>query len=119
MPLTPETAPPETFLAVFADLIDPFLLEADDASTLWELIPNLPDDANAIASSLKAWCQQRPEIFEALKDDLGSRGPNEEVPAAKSEDYKTLLKNKLRESFPETTQKPEPEPPKNQSGSSK
>ncbi len=104
MSLTPETAPPETLLAVFADLIDPFLLEPDDVSALWELIPNLPDNVDAIASALITWCQQRPEIFEALEDDLSSRGPNESTPAPKPEDYKTLIKNKMRENFPESTQ---------------
>jgi len=104
MSLTPETAPPETLLAVFTDLIDPFLLESEDVSALWELIPNLPDDVNAIASALIAWCQQRPELFEALRDDLSSRGPNESTPSPKPEDYKTLLKNKMRENFPETPQ---------------
>jgi hypothetical protein len=61
---------------------------------------------NAIAQELINWCQQRPEILVTLEDELGSRGVAESIPAAKPEDYKTLLKNKIRESFPETEQKP-------------
>ncbi|MBW4502006.1 MAG: hypothetical protein KME57_21145 [Scytonema hyalinum WJT4-NPBG1] len=103
-----ETAPSQILIEAFTDILeDPFLLEPNEASAVWDVINNLPDDVNAIALTLKAWCQEQPEILEILKDKLSSRrrGPAEEVPAAKPEDYKTLLKNKMRQSFPEITEK--------------
>jgi hypothetical protein len=108
MPFTLHTVPPEVLVETFADLLsDRFVFTPDYSPALDELIYNLPDDdLNAIAHQIATWCQARPEIWEALEDELGKRGPAEFVPAAKPEDYKTLLKNKLRESFPEPTQKP-------------
>jgi hypothetical protein len=113
MPFTLETAPPEILVETFADLLsNRFVFTPDYGPALDELIYNLPsDDINAIASSIKTWCQARLEIWEALEDELSKTGPAEIVPPPRPEDYKTLLKNRLRESFPEATQK--------QSGSSK
>ena len=106
MPFTLETAPPKILVETFADLLsDRFVFTPDYGPALDELIYNLPnDDVNAIASSLKTWCQARPEISKALEDELGKRGLAMSLPPSRLEDYKTLLKNKLRESFPETTQ---------------
>ena len=110
MSLTPETAPPSILIQAFANLINPFLLDCDDVSALWQMISILPDDAAAISQQLIRWCQER-EILEALEGELSNRGPSPFIPAPKPEDYKTLLKNKLRENFPE--------PPQNPSGSKK
>jgi hypothetical protein len=98
---------PGKVIKTFATLLkaEPYLFAEQDITSLWQLIPNLPDNVNAIAQELISWCQQRPEIFETLEDELGSRGVAESIPVAKPEDYKTLLKNKMRESFPETEQK--------------
>lgn len=108
MSLTPETAPPETPIKVFAELLPPqrFGFSPQDAPALYELIDNLPNEDEAIAEQIKTWSQQRRKLFNSLTNALSRRGPAESVPAAKPEDYKTLLKNKLRESFPEPTQKP-------------
>jgi hypothetical protein len=113
MPFTLETAPPEILVETFANLLsNRFVFTPDYGPALDELIYNLPsDDVNAIASSIKTWCQARLEILQALEDELGKTELAEIVPPPRPEDYKTLLKNRLRESFPETTQK--------QSGSSK
>jgi hypothetical protein len=135
MPFTLETAPPEILVETFADLLsDRFVFTPDYGSALDELIYNLPNDnVNAIASSIKTWCQARPDIsdalenklrkrgaiassiktwfkarphiWEALEGELGQRGSAESVPSPRPEDYKTLLKNKLRDSFPKPVQK--------------
>lgn len=106
MSLKPEIVP-EKVIQAFATLLkaQPYLFAEQDITELWQLIPNLPDDVSGITQALINWCQLRPEIFDALEDELGNRGVVENIPAAKPEDYKTLLKNKVRESFPETTQK--------------
>jgi hypothetical protein len=108
MPLTLETAPPEILVETFADLLsDRFLFTPDYGPALDELIYNLPNDnVNAIASSIKTWCQARPEVWEALENQLGKRRLTECVPPPRPEDYKSLLKNRLRESFPVSAQKP-------------
>lgn len=108
MPFTLHTAPPEVFVETFADLLSNRLVFTPDySSALDELIYNLPDDdVDAIAQQIATWCQARPEIWEALENELGKRGPAKFIPDAKPEDYKTLLKNRLRESFSKPTQKP-------------
>lgn len=135
MPFTLETAPPEILVETFADLLsDRFVFTPDYGSALDELIYNLPNDnVNAIASSIKTWCQARPDISgalenelrkrgaiasssktwcqarpdisDALEDELSKRGSAESVPPPLPEDYKTLLKSKLRESFSKPAQK--------------
>ncbi|NEP01393.1 MAG: hypothetical protein F6K58_22600 [Symploca sp. SIO2E9] len=112
MSFTPETAPPEKLIEAFSKLLPPerFVFSQQDAPALYELIDNLPDNDQAIARQLITWSQQQPKVFNALKSALNQRGPNESIPKPKPEDYKTLLKNKLRESFRETTK--EQKPPK-------
>ncbi len=97
MPFTLETAPPKILVETFADLLSNRLIFTPDyGPALDELIDNLPNDnVNAIASSIKTWCQARPEIWEILEDELGKRGSAESVPPPRHEDYKTLLKNRL------------------------
>ena len=110
MRFTLETAPSEVLVEAFADLLsNRSLFKPEYGPALDELIYNLPDDdLEAIASSIKTWCQARPEIREALENTLGERGPTASVfvSSPRHENYKTLLKNKLWESFPETILKP-------------
>jgi hypothetical protein len=107
MPFTLETIPPEIFVETFADLLsDRFVFTPEYGPALDELIYNLPnDDVNAIALAIKTWCQARPEIWEALEEELGKRRSAESVPPPHPEDYKILLKNKLQECFPKPIQK--------------
>jgi len=111
MSLTPETTPPETLITVFSQLLsDKYLFSPQlDASALYELIDNLPEDVEVMAQQIITWCQARRRVYNSLKDALRRRGPSKSVPAAQPKDYKTLLKIKLRQEFPE--------PPQNQSGS--
>jgi hypothetical protein len=95
MPLIPETAP-EKVIEAFASLLkaEPYLF-AEHITDLCELIANFPDDVSAIASSLKTWCEQRSEIFEALEDNLSHRGQSGSIPRSPKE-YKGLLQNSIR-----------------------
>lgn len=113
MPFTLETAPPELLVETFADLLtNCFLFTPDYGPALDELIYNLPnDDVKAIASAIETWCQARPKIRAALEDELGKRGLAKSVSIGHLKDYKTLLKNRLRQSFPNAARQ--------QSGSSK
>ena len=99
MPLVPETAP-EKVIEAFARLLkaEPYYFEKY-VTDLSELIANFPDDVSAIASSLKTWCKQRSEIFEALEDNLSHRGQSGSIPRSPKE-YKELLQNSIRQSFP-------------------
>jgi hypothetical protein len=113
MPFTPETAPPETLIQAFVELLPPerFVFSPQDSPALYELIDNLPDEPQAIAEEIKKWCQERRKVYNSLKSALSKRGVLDYIPAAKPEDDKTLLKNKLRESFPEPPQEPPQKPP--------
>lgn len=106
MLFTVETAPPEILVETFADLLsDRFVFTPEYGSALDVLIYNLPnDDVNAIASSIKAWCQARPEIWAVLEDKLGKRRSAEPVPPLRPTDYQAFLKNRLQESFLELAQ---------------
>jgi hypothetical protein len=99
MPLIPETAP-EKVIEAFASLLkaEPYLF-AEHITDLSELIANCPDDVSVIASSLKTWCKQRSEIIEVLEDDLNHRGQSGSIPAS-GKQYKNLLQNSIRQSFP-------------------
>jgi hypothetical protein len=99
MPLIPETAP-EKVIEAFASLLkaEPYLF-AEHITDLSELIANFPDDVSAIALSLKTWCEQRSEIFEALEDNFSHRGQSGFIPRS-SKKYKELLQNAIRQSFP-------------------
>jgi len=114
MPFTLETTPPEILVEAFADLLsDRFVFTAQYSRDLDELIYNLPDDdLKAIALSITNWCQQRPEIFEALEQKISNKSLVQFISTTKPpllnsfhpedyrpQDYKTLLKNKLWESF--------------------
>lgn len=113
MPFTLETTPPEILIEAFANLLSPdrCIFTPDYSWSLDELIYNLPDDdLQAIALSITIWCQDRPEIFEALEAELNinKKSPSKFVITASPtlpssfhfKDYQTLLKNKLRQSFP-------------------
>lgn len=80
MSFTPETAPPELLIEIFADLLrDPFVFSSDYASELHKLSDNLLEDPNAIAKQLTAWCQARPEILAELENAL-DRGQSGSIP---------------------------------------
>jgi hypothetical protein len=102
MSFTPETAPPEQLIESFCELLSParYVFSQNDAPTLYELIDNLPDDKEAIAEQLQNWCQQRRKVFNSLKSILSRRGVSDSIPARQPEDYKTMLKNKLRQNYP-------------------
>jgi hypothetical protein len=118
MTFTPETAPPEVLIEAFAELLsDNFVFSPDYASALNELSDSLSNDANAIAQQLKTWCQQRPEIIEALEDDLSQRGQSGSIPSSDKQ-YKELLQNSIRQSFPSpSSQQSGSNPSTQQSGS--
>jgi hypothetical protein len=112
MSYTPETAPPEILIEVFAEMLKPgFTFSVNDAPALYQLIDNLPDEPQAMAEEIKKWCQERRKVYNSLKSALSRRGVLDYIPAANPEDDKTLLKNKLRESFPEPPQEPTQKPP--------
>jgi hypothetical protein len=107
MPFTLQTAPPEILVEAFADLLsDRLVFTPDYGPALDELIYNLPNhDVKAIAFSIKAWCKVRPEIWQALENELSKRGAAKLVAVRKPpEDYKTLLKNRRRASFLQSSQ---------------
>ncbi|MEQ9672573.1 hypothetical protein [Coleofasciculus sp. G2-EDA-02] len=100
MTFTPETAPPEVLIEAFVELLsDKFVFSPDYASALHKLSDSLSNDANAIAQQIKTWCQERPEIIEALEDNLSHRGQSGSIPSSDKQ-YKELLQNSIRQSFP-------------------
>jgi hypothetical protein len=100
MTFTSETAPPEVLIEAFIELLsDNFVFSPDYASALNELSDSLSDDSKVIAQQLKTWCKQRPEIIEVLEDDLNHRGQSGSIPAS-GKQYKNLLQNSIRQSFP-------------------
>lgn len=117
MLFTLETTPPEILVEAFADLLSPerFIFTPDDSESLDELIYNLPDDdIQAIALSITIWCRDRPNFFEILESELNKQSPSKFAITAKlrlpssyhPKNYKTLLKNKLWESFHQVCPKP-------------
>ncbi|MGQ4649233.1 hypothetical protein [Lyngbya aestuarii] len=118
MTFTPETAPPEVLIEAFVELLsDKFVFSPDYALALNELSDSLSNDANAIAQQLKTWCQQRPDIMEALEDDLNQRGQSGSIPSSDKQ-YKELLQNSIRQSFPSaSSQQSGSNPSTKQSGS--
>ncbi len=106
MSLTPDTAPPETLIQAFAELLPPerFVFSDRDASVLYELIDNLPDDEKEIAEQIKVWCQERRKVYNSLKAALNKRGQSGSIPPS-GKQYKKLLQNAIRQSFPPSSQK--------------
>lgn len=101
MYLTPETAPPEELIETFYGLLRPerFVFSHQDSPALYELIDNLPDDEKEIAKQIKAWCQDRRKVHNSLKAALNKRGQSGSIPSS-GKQYKELLQNSIRQSFP-------------------
>jgi hypothetical protein len=109
-------------IKAFIQLLEnsPELFNAQDRQTLADKIP---EDIESISESLLAWCEQRPEINDALRqvrrtlpdDEPQSKGPGGTFPDAptRAEYEKNLretLINALRQSSP--PENPKPKTPK-------
>ncbi|WP_143727677.1 hypothetical protein [Moorena bouillonii] len=79
---------------------------------LKEQIDTFPEDVASLLDTIYYWCTKYPDIFTALSAKLDSmfgsipgeqQGPAESNPKPQPKDYKTLIKNQMRESFGETT----------------
>lgn len=118
MYLTPETARPEQLIEAFHGLLPPerFVFSPQDSPALYELIDNLPDDEKEIAEQLKAWCQARRKVYNSLKAALNKRGQSGSIPSSEKQ-YKELLQNSIRQSFPSpSSQQSSSNPSTQQSG---
>ena len=119
MYLTPETAPPEQLIEAFYGLLRPerFVFSHQDSPALYELIDNLPDDVEAIAEQLRTWSQERRKVNNSLKAALNKRGQSGSIPSSNKQ-YKELLQNSIRQSFPSpSSQQFDSNPSTQQSGS--
>ncbi|NEP22756.1 hypothetical protein [Moorena sp. SIO3I6] len=108
---------PKDRIEAFIDLIkyQPSIFLEENRIDLKQQIEKFPEDVEALSNAISSWCLKHPNIFTALRDKLDSldsmlgsipgeqKGPAESNPKPKPEDYKPLLKNQVRESFPETT----------------
>ncbi|NEO81232.1 hypothetical protein [Moorena sp. SIO4G3] len=105
---------PEHRIKAFIDLIkdQPSVFLPENRIDLEQQIDKFPEDVESLSEAISAWCLEHPDILIALSDKPDSMfgstprkqmGPGESNPKPKPEDYKTNIKNQMRESFPETT----------------
>ncbi|NEO72606.1 hypothetical protein [Moorena sp. SIO3H5] len=109
---------PKDRIEAFIDLIkyQPFIFLDENRVDLKQQIDKFPEDLESLSNAISSWCVKHPDIFTALRDKLDSldrmlvstligkqKGPAQSNPKPQPKDYKTLLKNQVRESFPETT----------------
>lgn len=109
MPPTPEDRI-ETFIDLIRDQPSVFLPE--NRIDLYQQIDKFPEAVESLSNAISDWCLKYHDILIALSDKLNKRfgsipgqhmGPAESNPKPEPKDYKTLIKNQMRESFPETT----------------
>ncbi|NEO13484.1 MULTISPECIES: hypothetical protein [unclassified Moorena] len=112
---------PENRIEAFIDLIkhQPSVFLAENRMDLEQQIDKFPEDVASLSNTISDWCKKYPDIRKALsktrKSLFGSRfenhrGQTDYIPAANpKEDYKTNIKNQMRESFPETTKEQKPQ----------
>ncbi|NET06011.1 MAG: hypothetical protein F6K16_15180 [Symploca sp. SIO2B6] len=114
MSLTPQQNI-EAFIALIKHQPSVFLDE--NRVDLEQQIDKFPEDVESLSEAIYAWCLEHPDILIALSDKLDSlfglesgndRGQKESIPKPQPEDYKTLIKNQMRESFRETTKEQKP-----------
>jgi len=110
---------PEQNIEAFIHLINnlPSIFLAENRVDLEQQIDQFPEDVTSLSNAISAWCKKYPDIRKALSKTRKSlfdstpgnpRGQDDSIPEAKPEDYKTLIKNQMRESFPETTKEKKP-----------
>lgn len=94
----------EEIIEAFIQLLEiqPFLFEKDWMD-LSKLTSNFPDDVLEISKNLIIWCQQREQVFDALDNLLNYKGVSGFIPKSGKE-YKILIQNSIRQSFPQTYQ---------------
>ncbi|NEO29673.1 MAG: hypothetical protein F6K36_04325 [Symploca sp. SIO3C6] len=116
MSLTPQQNI-EAFIALIKHQPSVFLDE--NRVDLEQQIDKFPEDVESLSDAISAWCRKYPDIRKALsqkrKSLFGSasgndRGQKESIPKPQPEDFRTDIKNQIRESFRETTK--EQKPPK-------
>ncbi len=108
----------EAFIQLLENTQEPF--KTQDIQTLAD---NISEDIESISESLLAWCEQRPEINDVLRqlrrrlpdDETQSKGPGSTFPNAQTqEEYEKNLRetliNALRQSSP--PENPQPQTPK-------
>ncbi|AOX00126.1 hypothetical protein BJP34_12310 [Moorena producens PAL-8-15-08-1] len=90
----------------------PSLFSEKNIVDLKQQIDKFPEDVESLSDAISTWCKEYRDIRKALSKTrtrlFGSTprkqmGPGESNPKPKPEDYKTNIKNQMRESFPETT----------------
>ena len=113
MPLTPEQN-----IQAFIHLIkhQPSVFLEEHRVDLEQQIVTFPEDVESISNAISIWCKKYPKIRQAWSKTRktlfsptsgNNRGQAESNPKPKPEDYTTLLKNQMRESFCETTKERE------------
>ncbi|NEP11943.1 MAG: hypothetical protein F6K14_17395 [Symploca sp. SIO2C1] len=110
---------PEQNIQAFIHLIkdQPSVFLAENRVDLEQQIDTFPEEVASLSDAISTWCKKYPDIRKALSKTRkslfgvtsgGDRGQGESNPKPKQEDYQTLLKNQIRESFPETTKEKKP-----------
>ncbi len=81
----------------------PNLLNAEDISSLEDLLQTLPDDVNKISNQITLWYETRRTIEEAifeLPENSSERDPRKRKPRISPKEAKELIKNVVRQSKP-------------------
>ncbi|NET62796.1 MAG: hypothetical protein F6K47_43915 [Symploca sp. SIO2E6] len=126
------TPTPEDRLEAFIALIreQPTIFSAENRFDLDQQLDTFPEDIESLSNAISNWCLEHPDIFMALREKLNimsdsthgnfrgdimldskpedDRGSAESNPKPKPEDYKKPIKNRIRDSFPKTTQETKP-----------
>ncbi|NES18373.1 MAG: hypothetical protein F6K41_05445 [Symploca sp. SIO3E6] len=110
---------PEQNIKAFIRLIkhQPSVLLDKNRVDLEQQIDESSGDIASLSDTISTWCKKYPGIRKALsqtrKSLFGStpgkqKGQAETNPKPTVEEYKTLIKDQIRESFPETTNEQKP-----------
>ncbi len=109
MSLTPEQNI-KGFIALITDQPSVFL--AENRMDLEQQIDTFSEESfESLSDDISTWCRKYPDIRKALRKTIknlfgstpkNDRGQAESNPKPKPKDYKTDIKNKMRENFRET-----------------
>ena len=98
-------SPYEANIFEFVSVIkqQPNLLNAEDISSLEDLLQTLPDDVNKISNQITLWYETRRTIEEAifeLPENSSERDPRGRKPRITPKEAKELIENVVRQSKP-------------------
>ncbi|NEQ70809.1 MAG: hypothetical protein F6K21_36035 [Symploca sp. SIO2D2] len=110
---------PENRIKAFIELIESqaSIFSAENRVDLDQQLDKFPEDVESLSNAITAWCLQYLHIDLALNQKLDAsddsmpgilRSITETIREPQKEDFKKLIKNQMRKSFPETTTETKP-----------